>query len=162
MEENIEKIIKIEGSFDEKDGRLLAALQQNARLSFSALGRRVGLSAPAVAERVRRMEQSGLISGYRAVVDPARAGRPVTAFLRLLCPGDRYNAVRRLARELPAVLECHHVTGEDCFLLKVAVPSLAELDRIVERFRRLGRTVPAVVLSSAVESKEIAPPDRRK
>ncbi len=138
---------------DEIDRRLIAALEEDARLSYRALGRRIGLSQPAVAERVRRLEEAGVLTGYRAAVDRSLAGLPVTAFLRVTCAGERFQAVHRLARELPAVLECHHVSGEACFIIKVAESSLAGLERTIERFREHGETVSSVVLSSVVESK---------
>lgn len=143
----------IEGELDDIGCTILAALQRDGRIAFSELGRRVGLSAPAVAERVRRMEDTGLITGYRARVDRKRLGWAVTAFLRLTCPGDRYQAVRRLALDLPEVIDCHHVTGEDCFFIKVAVGSVGHLERVIDRFRELGKTVSSVVLSTTVEDK---------
>jgi Lrp/AsnC family leucine-responsive transcriptional regulator len=143
----------LDGMLDEIDRRLIAALEEDARLSYRALGRRIGLSQPAVAERVRRLEEAGVLTGYRAAVDRSLAGLPVTAFLRVTCAGERFQAVHRLARELPAVLECHHVSGEACFMIKVAEASLAGLERTIERFREHGETVSSVVLSSVVEGK---------
>ena len=154
--------LRTESTLDDLGRKLLAVLQEDARLSFSALGRRVGLSPPAVAERVRRMEQAGLITGYRATVDPALAGLAITAFLRVLCPGEKYQAVRQLAGDLPDVLECHHVTGEDCFFIKVAVPSVEVLETVVDRFRAHGRTISSVALSAVVGGKEIVPPGRSR
>ena len=141
---------------DVMDFRLVAALQEDARLSYRALGRQVGLSQPAVADRIRRLEEAGVITGYRGCIDRARAGLPVTAFLRVTCSGDRFQAVHRLARELPAVLECHHVSGEACFMIKVADATLASLERTIERFREHGETVSSIVLSSVVEDKPVA------
>ncbi|MGH6621025.1 MAG: Lrp/AsnC family transcriptional regulator [Alphaproteobacteria bacterium] len=138
---------------DDIDRRLIEALQDDARLSYRALGRRIGLSQPAVADRVRRLEEAGVVQGYRVRVDRGSAGLPITAFLRVTCAGDRFQAIHRLARELPAVLECHHVSGEACFMVKVAEASLAGLERTVERFREHGETVSSVVLSSVVEDK---------
>ncbi len=143
----------MENTLDEIDRRLIAALQADARLSYRALGRQIGLSQPAVADRVRRLEESGVLTGYRAGVDRGRAGLPVTAFLRVTCTGDKFRAVHRLAEELPAVLECHHVTGEACFIVKVASADLAGLERTIDRFREYGETVSSVVLSSIVEDK---------
>lgn len=143
----------MENTLDEIDRRLIATLQADARLSYRALGRQIGLSQPAVADRVRRLEESGVLTGYRAGVDRGRAGLPVTAFLRVTCTGDKFRAVHRLAEELPAVLECHHVTGEACFIVKVASADLAGLERTIDRFREYGETVSSVVLSSIVEDK---------
>ena len=135
---------------------LLEALQQDARLSYSALARKVGLSQPAVAERVRRLEEAGVINGYRALIARDRVGLPITAFLRLACPGNKFRAVGTLAHQLPQVLECHHVTGDDCFFVKLAVDSLETLERVTERFRTHGRAVVTIALSSVVENKPVA------
>lgn len=140
---------------DDTDRHLIAALQEDARLSYRALGRRIGLSQPAVADRVRRLEEAGVITSYRGRIDRSQAGLPVTAFLRVTCTGDRFQAVHRLARELPAVLECHHVSGEACFMIKVAEVSLAGLERTIERFREHGETVSSVVLSTVTEDKPV-------
>jgi len=145
--------LHIESELDETGRRLLAALQQEGRMPFSELGRRVGLSAPAVAERVRRMEDVGLIAGWRALVDRSRLGWAMTAFMRISCPGENYQAVRRLALDLPEVIDCHHVTGEDCFFIKLAVGSVEHLERVIDRFRDVGRTVSSVALSTIVEDK---------
>lgn len=148
----------IEGELDDTDRSILSALQQDGRMKFSELGRRVGLSAPAVAERVRRMEDVGLIAGYRAILDRRLLGWRETAFLRLTCPGDRYQAVRRLAADLPEVIDCHHVTGDDCFFIKLAVSSVGHLEGVIDRFRDLGKTVSSVVLSTTIENKPPAIP----
>jgi len=152
------EIIQFEMELDEAGRRILAALLQEGRMPFSALGRSVGLSAPAVAERVRRMEDAGLITGWRAVVDRRRLGWTMTAFMRISCPGEKYQAVRRLALDLPEVIDCHHVTGEDCFFVKLAVGSVEHLERIIDRFRALGRTVSSLALSTVVEDKPPAVP----
>jgi Lrp/AsnC family leucine-responsive transcriptional regulator len=135
------KSLAIESELDETGRNILAALQAEGRIGFSELGRRVGLSAPAVADRVRRMEDVGLITGWRA------------AFMRITCPGEKYQAVHRLAHDLPEVIDCHHVTGEDCFYVKLAVGSVEHLERAIDRFRDLGRTVSSVALSTIVEGK---------
>ncbi|HER20491.1 MAG TPA: Lrp/AsnC family transcriptional regulator [Chromatiales bacterium] len=151
----------IEGELDRIGRSILATLQREGRIPFSELGRRVGLSAPSVAERVRRMEDLGLITGYRATVDRERLGWRLTAFMRVTCPGDKYQAVRRLALDLPEVIDCHHVTGEDCFFLKIAVSSVDHLEQVIDRFRAFGRTVSSVALSTTVEDKPPAVPERR-
>jgi Lrp/AsnC family leucine-responsive transcriptional regulator len=141
---------------DSTDCKLLACLQEDARLSFRALGRRVDLSQPAVADRVRRLENAGVLTGYRGQIDRTAAGLPITAFLRVRCTTDKFKAVQRLACDLPAVLECHHVTGEDCFLIKVAANAMSGLEATIERFREHGETVSSVVLSTVAEDKPIA------
>ena len=150
--------LHIETELDATGRKILAALQREGRMPFSELGRRVGLSAPAVAERVRRMEDVGLISGWRALVDRRRLGWAMTAFMRITCPGEHYQAVRRLALDLPEVIDCHHVTGEDCFFVKLAVGSVDHLERVIDRFRDVGRTVSAIALSTIVEDKPPAVP----
>jgi Lrp/AsnC family leucine-responsive transcriptional regulator len=145
--------LSIESELDETGRRILSILQAEGRIGFSELGRRVGLSAPAVADRVRRMEDTGLITGWRADVDRTRLGWGITAFMRVTCAGEKYQAVRRLAHDLPEVIDCHHVTGEDCFYIKMAVGSVQHLERVIDRFRDLGRTVSSVALSTVVEGK---------
>ena len=146
----------MKGNIDSIDCKLLTCLQEDARLSFRALGRRVGLSQPAVADRVRRLEEAGVLTGYRGQIDRAAAGLPITAFLRVRCTTDKFKAVQRLAHDLPAVLECHHVTGEDCFLVKVTADAMPGLEATIERFREHGETVSSVVLSTVAENKPIA------
>lgn len=141
---------------DSTDCNLLACLQEDARLSFRALGRRVGLSQPAVADRVRQLENTGVLTGYCGQIDRAAAGLPITAFLRVRCTTDKFKAVQRLACDLSAVLECHHVTGEDCFLVKVVAAAMSDLEATIERFREHGETVSSVVLSTVAENKPIA------
>jgi Lrp/AsnC family leucine-responsive transcriptional regulator len=135
---------------DEIGWKLLLALQEDARLSFAELGRRVGLSLPAVAERVRRLEEAGLITGYHAKLDPHKLGASVAAFIRLRSTGDRYRQVQALARELPEVLECHHLTGGDAFIMKVVVSSIAHLEKLIGRLTPYGQTTTSIVLSSPV------------
>lgn len=143
-------------TLDHIDRKLLACLQEDARLSFRALGRQVDLSQPAVADRVRRLENAGVLTGYCGQIDRAAAGLPITAFLRVRCTTDKFKAVQRLACDLPAVLECHHVTGEDCFLVKVTATAMSGLEATIERFREHGETVSSVVLSTVAENKPIA------
>ena len=145
--------LNLETPLDSIDRKLVAALQIDGRLSFNALARQIGLSQPAVAERIRRLEKAGVIGAYRAVIDREQGGLPLTAFLRLTCRGDRYQAVWRMARELPQVLECHHVTGRDCFLVKITAATMPEIERLIERFREQGETESALVLSTVVENK---------
>lgn len=127
---------------------LLRALQANARLGFSELGRRVGLSAPAVAERLRRMEDAGIIRGYRADINPAALGHGLQAYLRLtLRYGQEEAFVRQLAG-LPEVLSADRVTGEDCYVLKLAVADTAHLESVIGTMKRYGEPVTSIILSS--------------
>lgn len=135
---------------DEIGWKLVLALQEDARLSFAELGRRVGLSLPAVAERVRRLEEAGLITGYHAKLDPHKIGASMTAFIRLRTSGDRYRQVQALAGGLPEILECHHLTGDDAFIMKVVVSSIAHLERLIGQLTPYGQTTTSIVLSSPV------------
>ena len=133
---------------DEIGRQLLSALEENARLSFSELGRRVGLSAPAVAERVRRLEDAGIIRGYRAEINPGALGQGLQAYLRLtLRYGQEQALVGQLAR-LPEVLSADRVTGEDCFVLKLAVRDTAHLETVIGVMKRYGEPVTSIILSS--------------
>lgn len=150
----------MESHLDEMAWRVLAVLQADGRLSYSEIGRRVGLSPPAAAERVRRLEEAGAITGYGAGVDPARLGYAVTAFISLGTENARYQRVRRLAVELPEVVECHHVSGDPSFLIKVRAGSLEHLERVISRFAEVGRTSTAIALSTSLDGKPIAGPPR--
>ncbi len=148
----------MESSLDELAWRVLAVLQADGRLSYSEIGRRVGLSPPAAAERVRRLEEAGAITGYGAGVDPARLGYAVTAFISLGTERARYQRVRRLAADLPGVVECHHVSGDQSFLIKVRAGSLGDLERVISRFAEVGRTSTAIALSTSLGGKPITAP----
>src|SRR3546814_8377519 len=118
---------------DEVGWRILEALQRNERMNFAELGRLVGLSAPAVAERVKRLEDRGVLTGYQAQVDRAKLGYGLTAFIRMRTSSDTYPRIDALVRDMPEILECHHVTGEDAFIMKVIAQSIGHLDEIILR-----------------------------
>jgi Lrp/AsnC family leucine-responsive transcriptional regulator len=133
---------------DRTDWEILRELQDNARLSFNELSRRVHLSPPAIAERVRRLEETGAISGYHAEIDPARAGWPVTAFIRMSCYGPR--CVLR-DPDVPGwreIREIHRVTGDACSILKVTAPSMADFEDLIDRLAGYGRPSSTMVLST--------------
>lgn len=138
---------------DKRSLRLLKELQADGRLSFAELGRRVGLSTPAAAERVRRLEEAGVIEGYEARINPRALGLEVTAFVRVRVTGAETLARRltKLASESPEVLECHRCTGDESFILKVRVGSVGELERLIDRLTPFGMTSTSLVLSSPVE-----------
>lgn len=148
--------LQSEGSLDETGWRLLAALQDDPRQSWSALGRTAGLSTPAVSERMRRMEESGLIAGYRVMLDQARLGRPLQAFMRLNAEAGAHQRVTDLCRALPAVTECHHLSGDDGYLVRLAVTDIAELEDVIARFRLFGRAATSLILSTPVAGKPLA------
>ena len=130
--------------------RLLEELRRDPRASMTALGRRVGMSSPAVSERVRRLEESGVIQGYRLDVDPAALGLPIAAYIRVRPNAGQLHAIADLARRIPEVVECHRITGEDCFILKVHLPAMDQLDRILDRFLLHGTTTTSIIQSSPV------------
>jgi Lrp/AsnC family leucine-responsive transcriptional regulator len=132
--------------------RILEELQRDARLTYSELGARVGLSPPAVAERMRRLEEAGVITGYRAMVDPAKLGLPITAFIRCSSPGPQVGVI---ARQTPEVLECHRITGGDAFILKVVVASVARLEAIIDQLLPFGQPTTSIVLSSPAPGRGI-------
>ena len=137
-------------TFDETDGRLLAELQVNARLTNAELGRRVNLSPPAVADRLRRLERNGVVTGYRAEVDPKALGLALGAIMRIRPSPRQLPKVAELARETPEVVECHRITGEDCFFLKLHVRDVEHLEEVVDRFILYGQTTTSIVQSSPV------------
>jgi len=136
---------------------ILAELQDDARIHFSELGRRVGLSTPAVIERVHRMEEAGIITGYRVEIDREKVGRPVCAFIRVRVIGDLITRVIAIAREMPEVQECHHIAGEDTFLLKVFVSKPEALENIIKKFMPYVATTTMIVFSSPVTRRTIEP-----
>lgn len=138
-------------SMDARDWALLKLLQEDARLSFAELGRRVQLTPPAVAERIRRMEDQGVIQGYTTRVNRAAIGRPLRVFLRVHVAPKDYPKFLRFVALQPALEECHHVTGGESFFLKAAVRDVAELEQLIQKFSAYGPTVTSIVLSTALD-----------
>lgn len=122
---------------------------------MSALARRVNMSAPAVTERVQRLERAEVITGYRLEVDPAALGLPVTAFARIRPTAGQLTKVAELARALPQVTECHRITGEDCFLIKVHAPGVEQLENVLDQFLLYGQTVTSIVVSTPVPPRPL-------
>lgn len=149
MPSDIEKLLDPTGK------QLLVLLQQDARLSYSELGRQVGLSVTAVIDRIRRLEDAGLIIGYHTDLARERLGLSVLAFVRLKTEPARYPAVLTLVETLPAVLECHHVTGEESFVIKIVVATVGELEPLIEQFSKFGRTSTSIVMSSPVGKRPL-------
>lgn len=149
---------EVERLLDDVGWQLLTELQMDARISFSELGRRVGLSSPAVAERVRRMEEAGIITGYHASIDPAAVGLPILAMIRL-SGNDHGWASERLRSayetEFPELLEVHRVTGQDSMIMKVAVRSMAHLEALLDRLAKFGTSTTSMVLSTPLEGRVI-------
>ncbi|HZD47183.1 MAG TPA: Lrp/AsnC family transcriptional regulator [Silvibacterium sp.] len=140
-------------SLDEFARNLLAELSRDARASYAELGRRVGLSPSAVVERMRRMEEEGIIEGYAAAINPAALGLSILAVIRMTCDGTRYHPFVKFVKTLPEVRVCHHVTGADAFFLEVATPSLEELERLIERLLPYGIPTTSLVFSSPVSRR---------
>ena len=128
-------------SLDATGKKVLTLLQEDARLPFSEIGRRVGLSTPAVIERVQRMEEAGIIRGYHAEVNPQELGYTLTAYVRLHTTPERYPAVLALVERIPQVLECAHVTGEESFIMKVVLKSVTHLEEIIRPIQSVRKDV---------------------
>ena len=145
-----------ENGLDTTDLRLLSELQDDARLSLAELGRRVGLSSPAVAERVARLETTGVITGYRATIDPRALGLALSVVLRIRpAPGQLKN-VAELAQRTAEVVDCRRVTGEDCFVMTIHVRDVEHLEEVIDRFVVLGQTTTSIVQSAPVPSRGLA------
>ena len=143
---------------DETNRQLLQLLHADPRLSMSEMARRVQMSAPAVSERVQRLEEAGIIAGYRMEVDPRALGLPLAAFVRIRPMPGQLAKVAELAQRTPEVVECHRITGEDCFLLKVHVADVQALEQTLDRFLAFGQTTTSIVQSSPVPPRALPLP----
>ena len=130
--------------------RVLEELQRDPRLTMSELGRRVGMSSPAITERVRRLEEAGVIRGYRLDLNPAALGLPIAAYIRIRPNSGQLPRIAELAQQIPEVVECYRVTGEDCFILKVYIPAIDQLDRLLDSFLLYGSTTTTIIQSTPV------------
>ena len=135
---------------DDVNLAILAELRANPRLSIAELGRRIGMSAPATAERVQRLEHAGIIAGYQLDIDPAAVGLPVTAFARIRPMPGSLPKIAELAAETLEVTECYRITGDDCFLLKLHTPTIGDLEAVLDRFLAYGNTTTSIVVSTPV------------
>lgn len=148
--------LEIEKLLDETGWHLLRELQQNARLSYSELGQRVGLSSPAVAERMRRMEDAGIITGYHAEVNMAALGLPITAIIRMgSSSGQNCTYFVELSRTVPEVLESYRITGNDGIIMKVSVSSVQHLESLIDRLSMHGHVTTSLVLSTPVPRRVV-------
>jgi len=139
--------------------RLLDELSRNPRTTMSELARRLGMSSPAVTERVQRLEAGGIITGYRVDLDPRALGWPVAAFVRIRPGPGQLTRIAELAQRTPEVVECHRITGEDCFLLKVYVAEIDKLEDVLDRFLMYGQTTSSIVQSSPVPARPLPLPE---
>jgi Lrp/AsnC family transcriptional regulator, leucine-responsive regulatory protein len=143
------------GLLDDVNRAILRALADDPRLSMSALGRVVGMSAPAVTERVQRLERVGVIRGYRLDVDPAAVGFPIGAWVRVRPALGQGKALEQIVARTPEVVEAHRITGEDCLLVRIQVRDVADLDRVLELWIERGSTVTSVIKTSLVEPRAV-------
>lgn len=141
---------------DDTDWRILDVLQREGRATFAELARAVSMSSSAVTERVRRLEEAGIIDGYAAVVDPERLGLPVLAFVRLRYPHGNYKPFHDLLGTTPEIVEAHHVTGDDCFVLKVTARSMKHLETVTGKIGTLGSVTTSVVYSSPLPRRAVS------
>ena len=137
-------------SLDETDWAILIEVQRDGRIPLTELGRRVNLSASATTERVKRLEATGIITGYRADVDLAKVGYPLLALVRLKYPGSQHEPLRRVLSDRAEILECLRTTGDDCYTLKVAAASMGHLERVVNELAQFGGTTTNVVYSQTL------------
>jgi Lrp/AsnC family leucine-responsive transcriptional regulator len=139
---------------DGTDRKIIGELAADGRVSFAELGRRVSLSSPAVAERVQRLERSGVITGYRAEIDPRRLGYQLTAIVRIKPAPGQLARIPELAGAIPEIGECHRITGEDCFYLKVFLRSIDELGSLLDRFLVYGETTTSLINASPIPRRD--------
>jgi Lrp/AsnC family leucine-responsive transcriptional regulator len=141
---------------DPTNSRILDELQHDGRITFAELGRRVGLSPPAVAERVQRLEDGGVIMGYGAQVDPRALGFSLSALVRVRPSPNQLQTVAKVAQKTIEVVECHRVTGDDCFVMKAHLRDVAHLEEVIDRFAALGQTTTSIMQSSPVPGRPVA------
>ena len=143
---------------DETDLRLLTELQADARLSRAELGRRVGLSSPAVGERLRRLQEDGVILGHHTRIDPRALGLTLGVIIRIRPAPRELHKVAELARETPEVVECHRITGEDCYFMKAFVRDVEHLEEVIDQFAVFGQTTSSIMQSSPVPPRGLSLP----
>jgi Lrp/AsnC family transcriptional regulator, leucine-responsive regulatory protein len=140
---------------DPVNRRVLEELAADGRVAMAELGRRVGLSAPAVAERVQRLERAGVITGYRAELDPRALGYELAVVLRIRPAPRELKKVAELAQRTPEVVECHRITGDDCYFMRLWVRDVEHLEEVIDRFAPYGQTTTSIVQSSPVPPRAV-------
>lgn len=141
---------------DAMDAKILDILQADARTTLAEIGRRIHMSQPAVAERVKRMETAGVIAGYHARINPAALGYGIIAFIRV-SKRSHETPVEVVAAQVPEIIECHSITGDDCSIVKVVAPTVGELEKVIVELTRCGVTSTSLILSSFIERKSVKP-----
>jgi Lrp/AsnC family transcriptional regulator, leucine-responsive regulatory protein len=141
------------GDLDATDARILTALAEDARISIADLARSVGLSPPSVSERIRRLEEAGVIQGYTLKIDPRALGLPIAAWLRVRPVPGQLQKVAEVLRSLPEIVECDRITGEDCFMARACVRSVAELEVLIDRIIPFAMTNTSIIQSSPVKRR---------
>ncbi len=148
---------KIAVELDKIDCLILEQLQANARISFAELGRRVGLSTPAVIERVRQLEERGVILGYRAEVDHAMVGLPVNGFIKVTLAGDKLFGFGAICEKVPEILECHRVTGAESYIVRFAAEDLGHMEKIIDSLMPYVSTITSLIITSPVRPRGVVP-----
>jgi len=148
--------MEVANKLDSIARNLLGELQKDPRATYAELGRRVGLSPSATAERVRRLEEAGIVRGYRVEIDPSALGYGVEAHVRMVCDGEKYRQFLQFVKTLEAVRECDHVTGPDALMMKVLVASVEELEHLILKLLNYGVPTTSLVLSHTVVRHELS------
>lgn len=142
---------------DNTDRKILELLQSDGRISMKELGKKVSLTSPAVTERVKKLEESGIIIGYTAIVNPKRLNKYIRAIINVGLKVSNHKSFIKLASEENAIIECHHLTGDDCMQIKVIVENTEELEKLLDKIQAIGSTKTTIILSSPLENKPILP-----
>lgn len=140
---------------DSLNWKILVELQKNARISYTDLGKKIGLTAPAVAERIAKLEKAGIIKGYTAEVDIEKLGYPIRAIMCFTIDNGKEKVFTEVLKETPEVYECSRITGNYCMMIKLAVKHSSELDEIIRRYKAYGNSITEIVLSTPIERKVI-------
>lgn len=147
----------VAAALDQIDCAILEHLQGNARISFAELGRRVGLSTPAVIERVRQLEDAEVILGYRAEFDYAKVGLPVSGFIKVTVAGDKLFSFGAVAEKVPEITECHRVTGAESYIVRFAVEDLGHMERVIDSLMPYVSTITSLIITSPIRARGVVP-----